>query len=87
MSRKKINRLRERFKKGMASSFEKINSLEELVSELRGCERPITETIVHWTAHFNNQGHVGAKEIHQIGLKRGFKGCSYHYIMCRVILK
>ena len=64
-------------------TFEKINSLEELVSELRGCERPITETIVHWTAHFNNQGHVGAKEIHEIGLKRGFKGCSYHYVIKR----
>ena len=34
MSRKKINRLRERFKKGMASSFEKINSSIETDSFL-----------------------------------------------------
>ena len=34
MSRKKINRLRERFKKGMATSFEKINSSIETDSFL-----------------------------------------------------
>ena len=34
MSRKKINRLRERFKKGMATSFKKINSSIETDSFL-----------------------------------------------------
>ena len=64
-------------------NFEKVSSLEELVADLRNLSRDITEVIVHWTAHFNDQGHVGAKEIHDISLKRGFKGCSYHYIIKR----
>lgn len=63
--------------------FEKVNSLEELVADLRNLTREITEVIVHWSAHFNNQGHVGAKELHAIAKKRGFKGCSYHYVIKR----
>jgi len=64
-------------------NFEKVNSIEELVADLRNLSRDITEVIVHWTAHFNDQGHVGAKEVHEIALKRGFAGCSYHYIIKR----
>ncbi len=64
-------------------NFEKVNSMEELVSDLRNLSRDITEVIVHWSAHFNDQGHVGAKELHEIAKKRGFKGCSYHYVIKR----
>jgi len=64
-------------------TFERVHSVEELVAELRSITRPITETVVHWTAHFNDQGHVGAREIHEIGLRRGFAGCSYHYVIKR----
>ena len=64
-------------------NFDKVNSMEELVADLRNLSRDITEVIVHWSAHFNDQGHVGAKELHDIALKRGFKGCSYHYVIKR----
>ncbi len=64
-------------------NFEKVNSMEELVADLRNLTREVTEVIVHWTAHFNDQGHVGAKEVHQIAINRGFAGCSYHYIIKR----
>jgi len=64
-------------------TFERVHSVEELVAELRSVTRPITETIVHWTANFNDQGHIGAREIHNIGLRRGFAGCSYHYVIKR----
>ncbi len=63
--------------------FEKVSSMEELVADLRNLSRDVTEVIVHWSAHFNDQGHVGAKELHDIALKRGFKGCSYHYVIKR----
>lgn len=64
-------------------SFTFVNSYEELVSDFRATTRDITETVVHWTAHYIDQGHVGAEEVHQMALGRGFSGCSYHYIIKR----
>ena len=61
--------------------FEEVNSVEELISEFRTITRPITEFVVHWTANFNDQGNVGAKEMHDIAVARGFAGCSYHYVI------
>ena len=63
-------------------TFDEVGSVEELIAELKGVNRPITETVVHWTAHYNNQPYVGARELHEIALSRGFsRGCSYHYII------
>jgi N-acetylmuramoyl-L-alanine amidase len=64
-------------------NFTFVNSFEELVSDFRATTREITEVVVHWTAHYIDQGHVGSEEVHQIGLSRGFAGCSYHYIIKR----
>jgi N-acetylmuramoyl-L-alanine amidase len=64
-------------------TFAPIASMEELEAELRSASREITETIVHWTAHYIDNAGVGAREIHQIGIARGFSGCSYHYIIKR----
>ena len=64
-------------------TFERVHSVEELAAEFKSITREITETIVHWTAHFNDQGHIGARDIHKIGVNRGFNGCSYHYIIKR----
>lgn len=64
--------------------FTEVSSVEELVAEFRGMTREVTEFVLHWTAHFNNQGHIGAKEIHEIAIqnqKVKFDGCMYHYII------
>lgn len=61
--------------------FKFVDTKEELIADFRGTNREITEVIVHWTAHFNDQGHVGAEECHNIAISRGFSGCSYHYII------
>jgi N-acetylmuramoyl-L-alanine amidase len=63
--------------------FTFVNSFEELMSDFRGTNRPITETVVHWTAHYIDQGQVGSEQLHQIAISRGFSGCSYHYIIKR----
>jgi len=63
--------------------FKFVDSFEELIADFRGTNREITETVVHWTAHYIDQGHVGAEECHNIAIDRGFSGCSYHYIIKR----
>lgn len=62
-------------------TFKFVDTQEELIADFRGANRDITEVVVHWTAHFNDQGHVGAEECHNIAIDRGFAGCSYHYII------
>ena len=63
-------------------TFEEVGSVEELIAELKGITRPITETVVHWTAHYNNQPYVGSEQLHEIALQTGSsRGCSYHYII------
>lgn len=61
--------------------FEPVTSIEELISEFRTITRPITEFVLHWTANYNDQGNVGAKQMHEIAVARGFSGCSYHYVV------
>lgn len=68
---------------GDTYNFAPFASMEELEAELRSSSREITETVVHWTAHYNDQFGVGAKENHEIALARGFAGCSYHYVIKR----
>lgn len=62
-------------------TFTYVESYEELIADIRGANRDITEVVVHWTAHFNNQGQVGSEELHNIGVQRGFSGNSYHYVI------
>jgi N-acetylmuramoyl-L-alanine amidase len=66
-----------------AYEFKFVDSFEELIADFRGTNREITETVVHWTAHYTDQGHVGSEELHNIAVNRGFSGCSYHYIIKR----
>tara|TARA_B110000858_G_scaffold197574_1_gene259736 strand:- start:2383 stop:3930 length:1548 start_codon:yes stop_codon:yes gene_type:complete len=63
-------------------TFSAITSTEELEAELRSTSRSITETVLHWSAHFIDSN-VGAREVHRIGLARGFSGCSYHFVIRR----
>ena len=63
-------------------TFSAVTSTEELEAELRSTSREITETVLHWTANFIDQD-VGAREMHQVALSRGFNGCSYHFVIRR----
>lgn len=62
--------------------FTYIDSPEELVAEFRNTSRDITEFIAHWAGTYNNQD-IGAEEIHNWHLDRGWSGCGYHYIIRR----
>jgi hypothetical protein len=64
-------------------AFTIIGSLEELEAELRTATREITETVIHWTANYIDQPHIGAEDVHEWHLARGFSGCGYHYIFKR----
>ena len=63
--------------------FSIISSMEELEAELRGATREITETVLHWTANYIDQAHIGAEDVHEWHLARGWSGCGYHYIIKR----
>lgn len=63
-------------------TFSAITSTEELEAEFRSTSREITETVLHWTANYIDQD-VGAREMHQVALNRGFNGCSYHFVIRR----
>jgi hypothetical protein len=64
-------------------AFTIVGSLEELEAELRTATREITETVIHWTANYIDQAHIGAEDVHSWHLQRGFSGCGYHYIIKR----
>lgn len=68
---------------GSSYAFTIIGSLEELEAELRTATREITETVIHWTANYIDQPHIGAEDVHSWHLQRGFSGCGYHYIIKR----
>ena len=68
---------------GGGYAFTIIGSLEELEAELRTATREITETVIHWTANYIDQAHIGAEHVHAWHLQRGFSGCGYHYIIKR----
>ena len=64
-------------------AFTTVGSMEELEAEIRGASREITEVVIHWTANYIDQAHIGAEEVHAWHLQRGFSGCGYHYIIKR----
>jgi hypothetical protein len=66
-----------------AYAFTFVSSMEELEAELRSATREITEVVIHWTGNFIDQPHIGAEDVHQWHLDRGFSGCGYHYIFKR----
>lgn len=68
---------------GNAYSFTFISSKEELEAELRSATREITEVVIHWTGNYIDQPHIGADDVHQWHLDRGWSGCGYHYIIKR----
>ena len=66
--------------------FTEVSSMEELIAEFRSMTRDVTEFVTHWTANFNNQGWIGAKEVHELMINRtdtNFNGIGYHYIIKR----
>lgn len=61
--------------------FSFVSSGEELEVDLKSTNREITEIIVHWTEHFNNQD-VGSEDIQAI-MSRGGSSIPYHYLIRR----
>lgn len=61
--------------------FARVITLEELVAEFNSVKREITEVVVHWTEHFLDQPHAGAREVHEIAKDMNLDGCNYHYII------
>lgn len=62
-------------------AFSRVITLEELVAEFNSVKREITEIVVHWTEHFLDQPHAGAREVHEIANNLNLDGCNYHYII------
>ena len=68
------------------SGFNQVNSIEELIAEFLQCKRPITEFVVHWTAHYLDSEGVGASRVHRDMISRTdiqFAGIGYHYVIKR----
>jgi len=61
--------------------FARVITLEELVAEFNSVKREVTEVVVHWTEHFLDQPHAGAREVHAIANDMNLEGCNYHYII------
>lgn len=59
--------------------FSYVSSAEELEVDLKSINREITEIIVHWTEHFNNQD-LGSEEIQSV-LSRSGSAIPYHYLI------
>jgi len=62
--------------------FTRVHSYEEILSDMQGATRDISEVVVHWSATYINQD-IGAEEIHQWHQDRDFSGCGYHYVVRR----
>ena len=60
-------------------NFSYVSSMEELEVDLKSITREITEVIVHWTEHFNNQD-IDAGDIQDI-MSRNGDSIPYHYII------
>ena len=67
------------------TDFSYIESLEEMTADLRAITRPVSTTVVHWTANYIDDYHVDAqrvKEIHMSG-DFNFTTIGYHYLIRR----
>jgi hypothetical protein len=62
--------------------FTRVGGTDELEADFRSATREITETVVHWTGTYIDQD-IGAKDVHQWHLERGWSGCGYHYVIRR----
>ena len=63
-------------------NFTRVAGSDELEADFRSATREITETVVHWTATFVDQD-IGAADVHDWHLKRGWSGIGYHYVIRR----
>lgn len=59
--------------------FSYVSTHEELEIDLKSIPREITEVVVHWTEHYNNQD-VGSEEIQDL-LSRAGDSLPYHYLI------
>lgn len=69
----------------MAGKFSFVNSFEEIDAELAAATREITEVVVHWTGHYNDQNPT-AEDIdvaHRNRYPDPFKEIGYHYVIHR----
>ena len=64
-------------------TFPILNSHEELVKYFQTCAREVTTVIWHWTGNYNDQYHIGAREIDNIHKVFGFDGIGYHFVIKR----
>lgn len=62
--------------------FTYVNTQEEMIAELRSSTREITTVIAHWTGTYTNQD-IGAEEVNNWHVDRGWAGCGYHYLIRR----
>jgi len=65
------------------TDFSYIDSLEEMTADLRAVTRPVSTTVVHWTANYIDDNHIDAQAIKQMHIARGWSTIGYHYIIKR----
>jgi hypothetical protein len=65
------------------TDFSYIDSLEEMTADLRAITRPVSTTIVHWTANYIDDNHIDSQAIKDMHVTRGWSTIGYHYIIRR----
>ena len=65
------------------TDFSYIESLEEMTADLRAVTRPVSTTVVHWTANYIDDNHIDAQAIREMHIARGWSTIGYHYIIKR----
>lgn len=65
------------------TDFSYIDSLEEMTADLRAVTRPVSTTVVHWTANYIDDNHIDAQAIREMHINRGWTTIGYHYIIKR----
>ena len=65
------------------TDFSYVDSLYEMICDLRASSRPITTTIVHWTSNYIDDNHVDATTIKSEHMQKGLDTIGYHYIIRR----
>lgn len=62
--------------------FSYVSSTDELLYEIAGIKRQVTEVVVHWTDTYTNAD-LSAQDIHANQIKLGHDGIGYHYVIRR----